>query len=347
MIQFSLIGKYGLTPLMLAAQDPDLNTLLDNLLNFEADPLIQDDQGLNAMDHACDVEVKHMLENFIADSCHRGLSDAHSFDETVDEEANKNDEDYTLPFGMRDDQPIHDQDHVQDLDSWQSSEDSTKESRMKQSKAMLDLSKFNLEDSEDQDDQDQGQVPEKIYDSVENVREEVKKLEFLKQISTPLLSLKEPEIIQDDAQVLEDYSEWDDDEPNLPLESSRRLDLDSQEALIPIPLRAPKGLKDLKKSPKKTRSPILSPKFKTPPLLSPNMQQSFEQPRSLDLVKTPSKRRGSRKSRSLRSTHLAMMSKPILSDPRSNLESPKNDGSTSSLGMEKFIFWRENSKKKS
>ena len=58
-----------------------------------------------------------------------------------------------------------DQDHVQDLDSWQSSEDSLKESRMKQSKAMLDLSKFNLEDSDDQDDQvDQGQVPEKIYD---------------------------------------------------------------------------------------------------------------------------------------------------------------------------------------
>ena len=170
--------------------------------------------------------------------------------------------------------------------------------------------------------------------SVENVREEVKKLE-LKQISTPLLSLKEPEIIQDDAQVLEDYSEWDDDEPYFPLETSRRLELDSQEALISIPLRAPKGLKDLKKSPKKTQTPILSPKFKTPSLLSPNVQQSFEQPRSLDLFKTPSKRRGSRKSRSLRSTHLAMMSKPILSGPRSNLESPKNDGSTSSLGKGK------------
>ena len=136
--------------------------------------------------------------------------------------------------------------------------------------------------------------------SVENVREEVKKLE-LKQISTPLLSLKEPEIIQDDAQVLEDYSEWDDDEPYFPLETSRRLELDSQEALISIPLRAPKGLKDLKKSPKKTQTPILSPKFKTPSLLSPNVQQSFEQPRSLDLFKTPSKRRGSRKSRSCRS----------------------------------------------
>ena len=172
--------------------------------------------------------------------------------------------------------------------------------------------------------------------SVENVREEVKKLE-LKQISTPLLSLKEPEIIQDDAQVLEDYSEWDDDEPYFPLETSRRLELDSQEALISIPLRAPKGLKDLKKSPKKTQTPILSPKFKTPSLLSPNVQQSFEQPRSLDLFKTPSKRRGSRKSRSLRSTHLAMMSKPILSGPRSNLESPKNDGSTSSLGKGKKI----------
>ena len=72
---------------------------------------------------------------------------------------------YSSGFGMTDDQHIHDQDHVQDLDSWQSSEDSLKESRMKQSKAMLDLSKFNLEDSDDQDAQvDQGQVPEKIYD---------------------------------------------------------------------------------------------------------------------------------------------------------------------------------------
>ena len=325
--EVNLPGERGLTPLMLAAQNPDLNVLLDNLLNFEADPLIQDDQGLNALDHACDVEVRHVLENFIADSCHRGLSDAHSFDETLDDNEAKND-DYTLPFGMTDDQPIHDQDHLQDLDSWQSSHDSYQESKMKTSKGMFDLSKFNLEDSGH--DNDQGQVPEKIYDSVENVREEVKKLEAL-GISTPLLRLKEPELIQDVAQVHEDpedYSEWDDDSvTNLPLETSRRLDIDSEEALVPLPLRAPKGLKDLKKSPKKSTSP----KFKTPPMLSPNVQ-SFEQPRSLD-SKTPTKRRrGSRKSRSLRSTHLAMMSKPILT-------TSKNEGSESSIGNFRFSFF--------
>ena len=47
---------------------------------------------------------------------------------------------YSSVFGMTDDQRIHDQDHVQDLDSWQSSEDFFKESRMKQSRTMLNLS---------------------------------------------------------------------------------------------------------------------------------------------------------------------------------------------------------------
>ena len=47
---------------------------------------------------------------------------------------------YSSVFGMTYDQRIHDQDHVQDLDSWQSSDDFFKESRMKQSRTMLDLS---------------------------------------------------------------------------------------------------------------------------------------------------------------------------------------------------------------
>ena len=125
--EVNTVGKNGQTPIMLAAQNPNLSVLLDNLLNFEADPLIQDDFGHNALDHACDVEVRHLLENFIADSCHRGLSDAHSFDETEDvhEVPEMKNDDYTLPFGMTDDQPIHE---VGDLDSWQSSEDSMKDS---------------------------------------------------------------------------------------------------------------------------------------------------------------------------------------------------------------------------
>ena len=49
---------------------------------------------------------------------------------------------YSSVFGMTYDQRIHDQDDVQDLDSWQSSEDFFKESRMKQSRTMLDLSKL-------------------------------------------------------------------------------------------------------------------------------------------------------------------------------------------------------------
>ena len=98
---------------------------------------------------------------------------------------------------------------------------------------------------------------EKIYDSVENVREEVKKLK----------------------QAQENFEAEDEDWDSLPLPLA--------EDQSPL---------------KNTKAEFDKPKAKF---------EESDQPLSLEL-KSENKRRGSRKSRSLRSTHLAMMSQQLV-----------------------------------
>ena len=126
------------------------------------------------LDYAVDQKTRDMLKRFVDESRHRSgyhTSDNHSFDDDID---NVN-PDYSVPFGMEDDdQPIFvvEQVPVEDLSSWESSQDEDLHSNpnqgLKHSPGMMDLSKF-LQNSDEEND-------EKLYDTVENVHQEVAKL---------------------------------------------------------------------------------------------------------------------------------------------------------------------------
>ena len=81
-------GPKGQTPLILAAKSgPKLSMIVDTLLNYEADPLMTDNDGLNAIDYAADQETRDMLKRFVDESKHRSgyhTSDNHSFDDDLD-----------------------------------------------------------------------------------------------------------------------------------------------------------------------------------------------------------------------------------------------------------------------
>ena len=56
------------TPLIIAVEDPNLITIVDNLLDYEADPMICDQDGLNAIDHVGNHEMRQMLLNYVEQS---------------------------------------------------------------------------------------------------------------------------------------------------------------------------------------------------------------------------------------------------------------------------------------
>ena len=94
--EVNMTGPCGKTPLMIAASNPDLSILVDNLLNYEADPLFMDEEGHNAIDHAGDEHIKDMLKTFF-DEAAKGLAD----EDNVEEQKT-----YSTPFGMID-QPVY------------------------------------------------------------------------------------------------------------------------------------------------------------------------------------------------------------------------------------------------
>ena len=49
-------------------EDPNLITIVDNLLDYEADPMICDQDGLNAIDHVANHEMRQMLLNYVEQS---------------------------------------------------------------------------------------------------------------------------------------------------------------------------------------------------------------------------------------------------------------------------------------
>ena len=49
-------------------EDPNLITIVDNLLDYEADPMICDQEGLNAIDHVANHEMRQMLLNYVEQS---------------------------------------------------------------------------------------------------------------------------------------------------------------------------------------------------------------------------------------------------------------------------------------
>ena len=77
--------------MILAVQNPDLITIVDNLLDYEADPFIGDQEGLNAIDHVANAEMRQMLINYVDQTrakheSNTRSSDNHSFDDFEDEE---------------------------------------------------------------------------------------------------------------------------------------------------------------------------------------------------------------------------------------------------------------------
>ena len=291
--------------ILAAKSGPNLSMIVDTLLNYEADPLMTDNDGLNAIDYAADQETKDMLKRFVDESKHRSgyhTSDNHSFDDDLDTAAANANPDYSVPFGMQDDdQPIFvvEQVPVEDLSSWESSQDedlhSNPNQTLKPSPGMMDLSKF-LTPSDDENE-------EKLYDTVENVRQQVERIK------------DDPKILPDT--VDSEPESWDDDDsPPLPDDDE---DHEHHQQVH-----------------RSESTAITTPSDQQPPLTSSAREESvgpaaveslaenlfprkspalIEQPSSLDLrdsANTSSKRRGSRKSRSLRSTHLAMMSRPLV-----------------------------------
>ena len=234
-----------------------------------------------------------------------------------------------------DDQPIFvvEQVPVEDLSSWESSQDedllySNPNQTLKPSPGMMDLSKF-LTPSDDENE-------EKLYDTVENVRQQVERIK------------DNPKILPDTTIDSEPESWDDDDSPPLPDDEGdhqhrpqvHRSDTSPSEQQ---PRTTPPRTSPSRSTPPRTTPPWTTPPRTTPPrTTSPPLTSSakeesvgpeaveslaenlfprkspalIEQPSSLDLKDSAntssSKRRGSRKSRSLRSTHLAMMSRPLV-----------------------------------
>ena len=340
-------------------------------------------------------------------------SDNHSFDDDCEDDLPLN-EAYSLPF---ENQPTAEsQKHfvqienyktpvnISDLSSWESSKDEdlfpneqkTSLSQLKHSPGLMNLSKF-LDSDEEVDELDKpttkNQLEEKIYDSVENIPDNI-------QIPS------EPDRI---LEAIADYdtgdeSDWDDsprlmlpenDNPlyknkaNDPLPNNKKAEPDILEKNIPdnneIPSEPDKILEAIAdhdmgdddsdwdennfevNSLNKTKDidPSLPNLSKAGPVTTPKKSPfqvsnlSFaeitdqQQPKSLEFkpLERPSstKRRGSRKSRSLRSTHLAMMSRPLVK----SIAIDKDDSSTASnspsyQGDGKIYFYEsyyENSKK--
>ena len=59
---------------------------MDNLLDYEADPFIGDQEGLNAIDHVANAEMRQMLINYVDQTrakheSNTRSSDNHSFDD--------------------------------------------------------------------------------------------------------------------------------------------------------------------------------------------------------------------------------------------------------------------------
>ena len=151
--------------------------------------------GLNAIDHAANPEVRQMLVSYVDQSI-RGKnntrsSDNHSFDDCEDDLPLN--EAYSLPF---ENEPTSaSQKHlvqienyktpvnISDLSSWESSKDEdlfpneqkTSLSQLKHSPGLMNLSKF-LDSDEEVDVVDKptkNQSEEKIYDSVENIPDNI------------------------------------------------------------------------------------------------------------------------------------------------------------------------------
>ena len=61
--EVNISGPQGQTPLIMASKSgPNMSLIVDILLNYEADPLITDDEGQNAIDYAADQETRDMLK---------------------------------------------------------------------------------------------------------------------------------------------------------------------------------------------------------------------------------------------------------------------------------------------
>ena len=61
--EVNIQGPQGQTPLIMASKSgPNLSMIVDTLLNYEADPLITDNEGQNAIDYAADQETRDMLK---------------------------------------------------------------------------------------------------------------------------------------------------------------------------------------------------------------------------------------------------------------------------------------------
>ena len=75
-LYFYFSGPDFRTPLIIAVEDPNLITIVDNLLDYEADPMICDQEGLNAIDHVANHEMRQMLLNYVEQST-RGQKNCH------------------------------------------------------------------------------------------------------------------------------------------------------------------------------------------------------------------------------------------------------------------------------
>ena len=183
------------TPLILAVQNPELITIVDNLLDYEADPFIGDQEGLNAIDHVANAEMRQMLINYVDQTrakheSNTRSSDNHSFDDFEDEEnqtsrvlVQDQEIETEVPPILSHQAPVN----ISDLSSWESSKDEDlfpeepvnqkSLGNLKHSPGLMNLSKFIESDGDDEDNLEKVEVPkpqvdypqEKIYDSVENI----------------------------------------------------------------------------------------------------------------------------------------------------------------------------------
>lgn len=351
--EVNIPGPSGLTPLMMASANPNLNVIIDTLLNYEADPMVSDDQGRNALDHAADFEVRRILQRFIEDTRHRpGSEENHSFDDHQDpDNFNKlppivdQDDPYSVPFGMDDNQPVYNEavGHtpvaLSDLSSWEDSEDEDLLpeagngglSKMKQSPGIMDLSKFIMQS----DDEDAGVIliggfikqneaikhdikEDKIYDSVENIPDQ-KVVKPTPLIEDDLPMPTEPDLINEAVAGHDDDEDddWDSSPPlSIDLPAEQVPDDDNDSPSLPVSKaknESPTVVIGTKLHISEKPAASVVPSLFLKKLNQQEASRALEQPKSLDMEKPiSSRRRGSRKSRSLRSTHLSVMSRSIV-----------------------------------